>query len=117
MENQKKYYCDFCKYTTDFPSDWIKHCDTIKHQRLGKKISHKCQNCDYETKSKWNLKLHIMATHTTQEEKEKLKFYCKVCDQVFFCKLYSDKHNTGKKHSNKIKANELQEKVNKLVNV
>jgi hypothetical protein len=55
-----------------------------------------------------------MSAHTSQQDKEKLKYYCKECDQVFFCKLYYDKHNDGIKHLNRIKANELQEKINNL---
>lgn len=114
MEDKKKYYCKFCNYSTDHACDWIKHSETDKHQRNGKKKIHKCNECEYESNSKWNMNIHLLSSHSTQEERKKSKFYCKDCDQVFFCKLYLDKHNSGKKHKNVIKANEILAEINAI---
>jgi hypothetical protein len=53
-----------------------------------------------------------MSVHSTKEEREKSKYYCKDCDQIFFCKLYLDKHTSGKKHKNVVKANDLLAELN-----
>jgi ABC-type cobalamin/Fe3+-siderophores transport system ATPase subunit len=42
----------------------------------------------------------------TPEERAKQKYYCSLCDVVFFCKAYQDKHLNGKVHMNKIKIQE-----------
>ena len=58
--------------------------------------------------------IHIMSVHSTKESREKCKFYCKDCDQIFFCKLYLDKHMSGKHHQTKLKIQQsLQELNNK----
>ena len=110
-----KYNCKFCKYSTNFPCEWIKHTETDKHQRQGKNKSHKCISCDYVTKSKWNMNIHKLSSHSSKEEREKQKHYCSDCDQVFFCKLYKDEHMDGKKHKNVVKANKLVEEMNNIV--
>ena len=112
--NNKKYYCKFCNYETNYSSDWIKHSETAKHLRFGQTINHKCKDCDYNTNSHWNLKLHNLTKHSSQEEREKMKYYCKICDQVFFSVLFYNKHNSGIKHLNVIKAKEIQDEINKL---
>jgi hypothetical protein len=119
MENNeiKKYNCKFCNYTTKYPCEWIKHTETDKHQRQGKKKIHKCEACDYETFSKWNMDIHHLSSHATKEEREKQKYYCKDCDQVFFCKLYKESHMNGKKHKNVVKANKLVEEMNNINNI
>jgi hypothetical protein len=107
MENQKKYYCEFCKYTTDYPSDWIKHGETLKHKRLGERKSTKCDLCDYESSSHWNIKIHKLSQHSTIEERKTHKFYCISCDQVFFSKFHFDKHNSGIRHNNILKIKDI----------
>jgi hypothetical protein len=114
MAENKKYSCIFCNYFTNFPSDWIKHTNSAKHQRQGKNKTHVCELCEYEAKSKWNMKLHNLAIHTPKEDREKMKYYCEVCDKVFFSKLYKDNHMKGIKHSNVIKALELVGQMNNL---
>ena len=39
-----------------------------------------------------------MSQHSTRDERAKNKYYCNICDTVFFCKLYMDKHTNGIKH-------------------
>jgi hypothetical protein len=96
----KKYICECCKYYCNTPSDWLKHLGSKKHMRKGEQINHKCTLCDYETSSMWNYKLHQLSQHSTKEERAKSKYYCELCDQVFFSPLYMDKHMKGIRHKN-----------------
>lgn len=36
----------------------------------------------------WNLKMHKLTQHSTLEERTKSKYYCNICDLVFFSQLY-----------------------------
>jgi hypothetical protein len=107
MDNNKKYICNLCNYFTDFPSEWLKHLETQKHLRNGKKKPTTCDLCNYETSSHWNIKLHKLSQHATVIERQQHKYYCNLCDQVFFSKLYYDKHMNGKKHFNMVKVSKL----------
>ena len=104
-----------CKYNAIKPSDWIRHINSSKHQRDGNKKTKKCDKCDTEFFSHWNLKHHILVTHATIEERKKEKYYCSDCDQVFFCSQYMKKHLNGKRHKNYVLAikmeNDLNEKI------
>ena len=42
--------------------------------------------------------------HATKEERSKHKYYCNICDYIFFSKLYLDKHTNGIVHKNLAKA-------------
>jgi hypothetical protein len=102
MEDEKEgYYCYLCDYRTTKNTDWLKHLNTKKHQRNGKGKSTICNICNFSTSTHWNLKLHILSHHSTKEEREKHKYYCGICDLVFFCSTYMNKHTTGKIHKNK----------------
>lgn len=102
MEDEKEgYYCYLCKYKTIKNTDWLKHQNTKKHQRNGKAKTTICNICNFSTSTHWNLKLHILSHHSTKEEREKHKYYCGICDLVFFCSTYMNKHLTGKIHKNK----------------
>jgi hypothetical protein len=100
----KKYYCENCNFKSNFPSEWIVHIKSKKHERLGKPKTYICTNCNYEGLNHWNLKMHLITQHTTKEERSKQKYYCSVCDKVFFCNTYYVKHNEGKTHKNRILA-------------
>jgi hypothetical protein len=95
---EKKYNCEKCKYSTDTKLNWLYHLDSNKHKRGGKLLTDTCSECNYVATNHWNLKYHIASQHSTIEERKKQKYYCNICDTVFFCKLYMDKHNEGKKH-------------------
>lgn len=101
-EVKKEYNCITCNYGTDKHSDWIKHNNTMKHLRNGTKKITKCNSCDYTSHSHWNVKLHMISQHSTLEERKANKYYCHVCDYVFFCPSYYNKHINGKHHLNKI---------------
>ena len=103
-KNNKNFTCTFCNYSTTKPSDWIKHINSMKHARNGKKKPINCANCNYIGLTHWNLKMHILTQHSTKEQRMEQKYYCKYCDQVFFCSQYLKTHNDGKKHQNIINA-------------
>jgi hypothetical protein len=105
----KKYICNTCDYQTNYPSEWLKHIETNKHKKQGVKTPPKCDLCDYEAASHWNIKMHKLTQHSSIEEREKQKYYCKSCDQVFFCQLYYDTHMRSKKHKNIIQIKEYDE--------
>ena len=116
MEKEKKiivkpFNCIDCDYHTSKPSDWLKHVNSKKHERFGNKKENKCDKCEYEAFNHWNLKMHNLSSHSTKEERSKQKYYCDICDLVFFSQLYKDKHISGKRHALYIKAVELQKKV------
>ena len=105
-EDIKNIYCKLCNYKTTRTNDWMKHINSQKHIRNGEKKTTKCDLCNYESNTHWNIKAHKLKIHATSEERSKHKYYCKLCDIIFFCKAYQDKHNAGKVHQNKIKIEE-----------
>ena len=108
-----KFNCIECNYHTNRSSFWLKHVDSQKHKRRGTLKTTLCEICNHQSFSHWNLKMHILSQHSTKDERISSKFYCGVCDQVFFCELYFDTHNKGIKHKNMIKAIEAQKQVDK----
>ena len=94
-----KFNCDTCNYNTNIKTSWYLHVMSEKHNRNGEKKSTKCNLCEYKTVSHWNVKLHILSQHSTKEERQKQKYYCTICDTVFFCSSYMEKHINGKKHN------------------
>ncbi len=106
-KNNKYKICEICNFKTLSTSALIKHLETNKHKNKINPISTKCSYCGYEGKNKWNLNLHIKSQHTNKDNKNTIKYYCKLCDTVFFCEKYLLKHNEGKKHNNNIKLNQL----------
>ena len=44
--------------------------------------------------------MHNLSAHSTKEERSKQKYYCDICDNVFFCSAYYNKHIAGKRHKN-----------------
>ncbi len=99
-KNKKAFYCYLCEYKTTKSSDWIKHIGSKKHERQGKPKTKKCDKCDYEALSHWNLKQHMLTQHSTPEERAGSKYYCEICDLVFFCSAYKTKHDEGIRHKN-----------------
>ena len=104
-----KFTCECCKFKCMYNSGWLDHISSKKHLRQNKPISYKCDihNCDYISSTHWNLKIHKMNNHSTKEEREQSKYYCKDCDQIFLSPLYYNKHNIGKRHINQVKVNQL----------
>jgi hypothetical protein len=98
---EKKFICEPCNFSCKYNCEYIKHVESEKHKRLGKKKDYKCESCDYITTiSHWNLKMHVLVKHATKEERAKMKYYCSDCDQVCFSQLYFDTHKKSKIHIN-----------------
>jgi hypothetical protein len=112
-ENTKELFCKSCNYKTNKNTFWLKHLETDKHKRNGEKKMSKCELCDYESHSHWNVKAHNIQVHATIEERQQQKYYCNLCDVVFFCKAYQDKHNAGRNHNVKVKVQESLKNLNK----
>jgi hypothetical protein len=107
-----EFYCKHCDYTTKKPSDWLKHVETQKHKRFGKKKEHSCNECDYKCKTSWNMTLHTLTQHSSKEEREKQKHYCADCDTVFFTLSSKTAHINGIKHKNYVEAIKELNKIN-----
>ena len=74
-----------------------------RHIRGGTLLPRKCDKCEYEGLTHWNLKMHYAMVHSTPEERKNYKYYCSTCDYVFFCNAYYQQHITGVKHLQKVK--------------
>ena len=95
----KKFYCKSCNYGCDNNSTYNKHLKSQVHGRGGQKKVYKCEFCDYETKiSVWNCKMHTIAMHSSKEVRAQQKYYCSICDSVFFSSLYLNNHNKNTSH-------------------
>ena len=110
-KTNKEYFCFLCDYKTSRCSDWCKHINSQKHQRDGQKKPTKCDLCNYETSTFWNLSNHKISCHSTLEERKSQKYYCDICDVVFFCNAYMKKHYEGKYHKNKELANKYEQEL------
>lgn len=108
-----KFTCEMCKFKCKYNSGWLDHVSSKKHQQQGTQTVYKCNitNCNYESPSHWNLKIHKMNNHSTKEERASSKYYCNDCDQVFFSPIYFERHNIGKRHLNQVKVNQLNNKL------
>ncbi len=95
-------HCEACNYTTNRPSDWIKHVKCKKHLKGGVTSVHNCSDCDYSTKFKWLYDHHQITQHSTLEERKQQKYYCDICDYVFHNDTQLKKHLDGKHHKTKM---------------
>ena len=111
-----KYYCDICDTGARNNTEWLKHTQSKKHLRGGLKPK-TCSYCNTEFSNHWNLKQHYIIIHATQEEREKCKYYCKLCNVVFLSELYFNKHNISKKHINTVKCLEEVDNIEKIKNM
>lgn len=109
MENKSNFSCEPCKYKCLYKSEYTKHLHSAKHKRGGKPMVHKCADCDYITNTSWNLKMHIVNRHMTNDQKNQLKYYCNICDCLCFSQLYYNKHIDGNAH--KLKASEPEKEI------
>jgi hypothetical protein len=116
MSKKQELFCKLCNYTTTMQSYWLKHIESQKHLRDGLKKSTKCDLCEYESNTHWNVKAHKLQLHASPEERQKCKYYCGICDYVFFCESYLSKHVSGKIHLNKVKIKESLEQIDKKYN-
>ena len=80
---EKKLYCECCDYQANFLCEYNKHLNTQKHLRNGEKKPTKCDLCNYETSSHWNIKLHKLSQHATVIERQQHKYYCNLYRSCF----------------------------------
>jgi hypothetical protein len=98
---ESRFVCETCNFKTNYKSENERHINSAKHKRGGIKKSYPCDKCSYITNtSLWNLKMHKSAQHSTKEEREKSKYYCKLCDSIFFSPLYYNNHLKSTLHKN-----------------
>lgn len=102
MSTEDPLYCKCCNYKAKFQSEYNKHVKSQKHLRQGKMKDYKCESCDYTATTHWNLKMHMVLKHYTNEQKKELKYYCQICDNVTFSKLYYDNHINSTSHKNNV---------------
>jgi hypothetical protein len=114
MVDTKKYNCNYCKFYTNNPTEWIIHMKSKKHERLGNPKSYNCPKCTYKALNNWNLTMHTFTNHATKEERAQYKYYCPDCDKVFFCNKYYNTHMETALHKNRILANKYLEDLNKM---
>ena len=102
MDNKNNLYCVCCDYQANFQCEYNKHLTSQKHARKGGKKIHKCENCEYVAINVWNLKMHQVLKHYTAEQKKELKYYCSICDNVTFTKLFYNNHINSTAHNNNV---------------
>ena len=108
MSTNDPLYCICCDYKAKFQSEYNKHINSQKHLRQGKKKDYKCESCDYTATTHWNLKMHMVLKHYTLEQKKELEYYCSVCDNVTFSKLYYENHINSTAHKNNMILNNIE---------
>ncbi len=96
--DKKEFICEICNYKSKRNFDLERHYKSQLHKRNGKPKENKCDLCIYIAQNHWTLKLHKISQHSTIEERQKQKYYCNICDVVFFSPLYKDKHISGSRH-------------------
>ncbi|XP_078669349.1 uncharacterized protein LOC144910290 isoform X2 [Branchiostoma floridae x Branchiostoma belcheri] len=88
-----KYACTLCEYRSPFPS-WIKthmqqkHCEDPDVKKKYKSTIYKCEECEYETNTKFCLRLHRVSKHGLGVGPVK----CKHCDYTTISKNSLSRH-------------------------
>jgi len=113
-KKKKEFFCHLCNYKTHNCNEWIKHNECKKHKRNGELLPKDCSICGYKGYTHWNLKMHMITNHSTLEERKTQRFYCSICDVVFFSQSYNDKHYAGKRHKNMELALKYQNEIDNI---
>ena len=108
------YECEECNFTTKYLSHYKAHLNTLKHtgkerkKRVHKKEKiepkvYKCDHCYYETMNKNMYINHVLAKHSSEEDKlKKFKYYCKDCKFGSNYESIYNKHLTTLNHKKMI---------------
>ncbi len=83
-----------------------------RYSDLKKSNKQDFDNCDL-----WKIFEYYSCLKLSEEERSKSKYYCDVCDKVFFSSLYHDSHMKGIKHKNLVKLYEYNNNLNKSINL
>ena len=97
--NPIEYICEPCNYKTLRSYDLERHNKSKLHERNGQPKTRKCDECNYSAINHWLIKMHKIVNHSTLEERGKQKYYCAICDVVFFNPQYKEKHLQSAKHA------------------
>ena len=117
MNNTEQLFCHYCNYSAKNNSNWFKHLETAKHKRKGLKKETFCRKCSYKSTSHWNIKIHDLYMHSTIEERKQAKYYCEICDNIFLCSAYYNKHMIGIIHLNKVKVRQSLIELNQTIDI
>lgn len=109
-----KFVCDKCAFKCNYKSSWEKHISTELHKtgkrkkRVDCKEPNKCMQCDYATKNKLTLKIHVLNTHSNlTTRREEFKYYCDDCDFGTFSSKIMNAHNNTNKHMKHIQRKKI----------
>ena len=103
---QYTFKCEKCKFGTHYKQAFDRHNLTGKHINGQITRIHKippeltCNICNnYKTDNIFNLNIHKLNNHSTsQERKDKFKYYCEKCDFGGFSSTSINAHIKTKKH-------------------
>jgi KRAB domain-containing zinc finger protein len=79
QHSNKRFECDMCDKSYSFKAALYKHRRWVHLE--GKK--HKCSECKYMARTKYEVKLHYGHHHTFQRTNAKEKYYCNICGITF----------------------------------
>jgi hypothetical protein len=97
----KKNYCEFCDYSTDNNSDFIKHNSTRKHilreknarlailvkdKNASSLLQYNCESCKFYTMNKSNYNNHLLTKKHQQNSTKHIKlsdYKCPNCDKEY----------------------------------
>ena len=81
---QNKSETKFCQKCNCHVSsaNWSRHCNTSKHKngKETKQVDHKCNQCDYSSKYKYNLSKHKSLHDNTNVDRYYM-YHCKACNE------------------------------------
>jgi hypothetical protein len=94
MEDEQKYVCNLCKYTTNRKSDYLKHRATIKHLKQCENNTpdtliekYYCEKCDFLTYRRFDWNRHMQSS-----KHSKIRHICKTCKREYKYKKKYDLH-------------------------
>lgn len=105
METKSDWICEKCNFNGKCKSAYDKHLTTNKHLHGKNKIRsdvkdpYSCNECGYTTKNASMYREHILALHSTEEERQKtFKYYCTKCKFGSFMESIFNNHLKTQKH-------------------
>ena len=92
-DNEKKFKCDHCMYSSHQRSHLKKHVDVI-HMKVEKKF--KCDKCPYASHTSYHLNEHVSVKHN-----KAMSFACEECSFVANCRGALSKHRRHAGHNSR----------------
>lgn len=94
------FKCEFCNgYETKTKGNYKRHLTSTKHLKNTGAVSkfHHCDQCDYKSNRKSNMKLHVQRKHN-ENTTTKHRFKCTLCNKTFRDKYNLKVHTKSKLH-------------------